>query len=191
MRTLLSGTNIDAATSDYPKGRVRDKATGINGTIFNEVLMGDIFENIQKLIANAGITENNLPDNTSNGHQILDALLGVTYEVGNDGGETIFEHGYAQGSSYGKLKYRKINGGNDVRIFGSVDGSGGTLNAGITTLPSGFRPNGTSAKYFSVFHNDGSSYTLKILPNGNISLLGSSTPTNCLIDIIFNITDES
>lgn len=75
MRTLISGTNIDGATGDYLKGRVRDKAGGTPGSIYNEVLHGDLLQLIHKLVGDAGITENGLPDNETNGFQLKEALV--------------------------------------------------------------------------------------------------------------------
>ena len=74
MRALLSGTNVDPSSGDYPKGRVRDLNGGA-GTIVNEVLLGDLIQFFQKLIIDAGIVENGNPDNVSNGYQILEALV--------------------------------------------------------------------------------------------------------------------
>lgn len=74
MRTLLSATNVDVVTGDFPKGRVRDKVGVTPGTLYEEKLVGDLYQLVQKLIIDAGITENGLPDNVSNGYQILVAL---------------------------------------------------------------------------------------------------------------------
>lgn len=74
MRKLTDGTNVDAPTGDYPKGRTRDKAGAIPGTIGNEVLFGDMVQFFQKLIIDAGITENDLPDNMTNSYQLIEAL---------------------------------------------------------------------------------------------------------------------
>lgn len=74
MRALTAGTNIVAPSSDYPKGRVKDKDGGA-GTIGNEVLLGDLIQFFQKLVVDAGITENGNPDNVTNGYQLIDALV--------------------------------------------------------------------------------------------------------------------
>lgn len=76
MRKLIDGTNVDGASADYPKGRTRDKVGVTPGTIVNELINGDIQQFFQKLIIDAGITENNSPDNVSNGYQLLEALDG-------------------------------------------------------------------------------------------------------------------
>lgn len=75
MRKLTDGTNIDAATGDYPNGRTRDKVGVTPGTILNEVLTGDIQQFFQKLLIDSGLTENDLPDNITNGYQLIEALI--------------------------------------------------------------------------------------------------------------------
>lgn len=74
-RILLNQQNIDPATLDYPNGKTRDKTLGIPGTIFSNGLMGDIIQTFQKLIIESSITENDLPDNVTNGYQMLSALF--------------------------------------------------------------------------------------------------------------------
>jgi hypothetical protein len=75
MRKLIDGTNVDAATGDYPKGRVRNKVGGTPGTIYNEELHGDIMQFFQKLVIDGPVAENDLPDNVTNGYQLIDALV--------------------------------------------------------------------------------------------------------------------
>lgn len=74
MRKLSDAVNIEAPSADYPKGRVRNKNGAILGTEYREELHGDIFQFFQKLVIDSGITENNLPDNVTNGYQLYDAL---------------------------------------------------------------------------------------------------------------------
>lgn len=74
MRKLIDQPNIDPADSDYLKGKTRDKTELVNGTIWSNAIMGDIIQFFQKLVGNANITENGLPDNESEGHQLIEAL---------------------------------------------------------------------------------------------------------------------
>tara|TARA_R110002012_G_scaffold4881_1_gene22303 strand:+ start:695 stop:1210 length:516 start_codon:yes stop_codon:yes gene_type:complete len=74
MRQLVNVNNVDVPSSDYPKGRVRDKVGATLGTEYSEILHGDIIQFFQKLIIDASITENDLPDNVANGYQLLEAL---------------------------------------------------------------------------------------------------------------------
>lgn len=75
MRPLSAAQNVDGSTADYPKGKVRDKAGATAGTTTNEVLFGDFIQFFQKLVIDAGITENGNPDNVSNGYQLIEALV--------------------------------------------------------------------------------------------------------------------
>jgi hypothetical protein len=75
MRKLIDGTNVNAGDADYPKGRPRDKVGGTPGTIYNEVLHGDIIQFFQKLVIDGPIVENDTPDNVTNGYQLIDALV--------------------------------------------------------------------------------------------------------------------
>lgn len=74
MRKLTDVANTDAPSSDFPKGRVRDKNGAIVGTTYSEVLHGDIIQLFQKLVIDSSLTENDLPDNVTNGYQLLTAL---------------------------------------------------------------------------------------------------------------------
>ncbi len=74
MRALSEATNVDGESGDYPNGRVRTKAGEVAGTIYNEVLHGDLIQAIQKIIIDAGVVPNGTPDNVSNGYQIVQAL---------------------------------------------------------------------------------------------------------------------
>jgi len=80
MRKLIDSVNIDAPSADYPKGRVRNKNGAILGTEYREELLGDIFQFFQKIIIDAGITENDLPENFTNGYQMNDALRASIYK---------------------------------------------------------------------------------------------------------------
>lgn len=86
MRKLVDATNINAPDVDYPKGRPRDENGGA-GTVFEEVLVGDLIQFFQKLVIDSGITENDLPDNVSNGYQLLEALNISRYLNGSLGKE--------------------------------------------------------------------------------------------------------
>tara|TARA_R110001632_G_scaffold139861_1_gene255706 strand:- start:1092 stop:1622 length:531 start_codon:yes stop_codon:yes gene_type:complete len=74
MRKLIDTPNTDAVTTNYPKGRVRDKSGATQGTTYSEILVGDMYQLFQKLVIDAGITENDVPDNVTNGYQLLEAL---------------------------------------------------------------------------------------------------------------------
>lgn len=75
MRKLSDTPNIGGSNSAYPDGVIIDNAGAIVGTALTEILYGDLMQVVHKLKRLAGITENNLPDNETNGFQILTALI--------------------------------------------------------------------------------------------------------------------
>lgn len=76
-RILANIANVDAPDSDYLKGRIRNKSASpaIVGSPVVEEIYGDMIQAWQKMYSVTGITENDLPDNETNGHQHLNALL--------------------------------------------------------------------------------------------------------------------
>lgn len=63
-------TNIVAPDSDYPSGRSKDTP---NGTAMREETMGDFQQFFFKMMREAGITANGLPDNEYSGNQYFEA----------------------------------------------------------------------------------------------------------------------
>jgi len=75
MRSLASNPNIDNGDlANYPNGRIKDNTGSNDGTAVNERVKGDLHQAIEKLMRLYGITPNDLPDNETNGFQIIDAL---------------------------------------------------------------------------------------------------------------------
>lgn len=80
MRKLIDVPRILPADGDYPNGRIGNSlpAQGGNpavvGTAIVEELQGDFYQLLQKLIIDAGVVPNDLPDNVSNGYQLLEAF---------------------------------------------------------------------------------------------------------------------
>lgn len=75
MRNKLLAPNIDNSNpSVYPNGRIKDNTGSGNGTPVNEFVYGDLHEMKDKLMRLYGIVPNDLPDNESNGFQLIDAL---------------------------------------------------------------------------------------------------------------------
>lgn len=75
MKLLENKTNITAPDADYPFGSVRDKTPSLAGTIWNFEMMSDIIQFFSKMFNESGITANGLPDNTTNGYQLFEALM--------------------------------------------------------------------------------------------------------------------
>lgn len=79
MRILSSNPNVDLSdTFNYPDGRIKDNTGSGDGTGVNENVYGDIHSNISKLMRLYGITPNNVPDNETNGYQIIEALRALS-----------------------------------------------------------------------------------------------------------------
>lgn len=77
MRNKANVINTIPPTTDYPFGRIKDD-TGVNdGTPIVEENNGDIQETVTGFMQRAKITPNNLPDNVTNGYQIMDAIREV------------------------------------------------------------------------------------------------------------------
>lgn len=74
MRPKSTLTNIDLTDlANYPDGRIRNNTGPGIGTPVNERVYGDIHEFFAKLMRLAGLTYNELPENETNGYQLIDA----------------------------------------------------------------------------------------------------------------------
>lgn len=79
MRVLSSNPNVDNSDLiNYPDGRIKDNTGSGDGTAVNERVYGDLHSNISKLLRLYGITPNGLPDNETNGYQIIDGLRALS-----------------------------------------------------------------------------------------------------------------
>lgn len=75
MRILSSNPNVDQSDLvNFPDGRIKDNDGSGNGTGINERTNGDIHQTISRLMRKYGIVPNNLPDNITNGFQIVEAI---------------------------------------------------------------------------------------------------------------------
>jgi len=74
MRSLNSSDNTNAVSADYPYRQVRDTVGATDGTKLWERIFADMIHGIQKVIRLVGLTPNDLPDNETNGYQILEAF---------------------------------------------------------------------------------------------------------------------
>lgn len=67
--------NIDKSNlTDYPNGRIKNNTGAGDGTPVNEFVYGDIHETLAKLMRLYDISYNGLPDNETNGYQLVSAL---------------------------------------------------------------------------------------------------------------------
>lgn len=74
MRSLASKPNVHPPDSDYPYARLKDRVGSIPGTPINEFTNGDLHQFFEKLMDDANITPNELPENAYSGFQLNDAL---------------------------------------------------------------------------------------------------------------------
>jgi hypothetical protein len=75
MIPLKSNINVDNSDpSNYPDGRVKDNTGTGNGTPVDRNVYGDLHSNISRLMREYGIVPSGLPDNETNGYQIIQAL---------------------------------------------------------------------------------------------------------------------
>lgn len=89
-RTIDGLTNTDPIDGTNPYGKVRDETSpGSNdGTPVNEAMINDVLIFFQRLLSEAGISANELPENTVNGFQFYTALQILA--VGNAGNTGLF-----------------------------------------------------------------------------------------------------
>lgn len=112
MIPLLIKPNVDLADSDYPFGKIRDRAGATNGTPVNTEVYGDFHQFFEKLMSVAGIAANELPDNDYNGFQLFQALAKLTiYKTTSDSSFLI-----ATGSKTFSVGENGFEVGNRVRI---------------------------------------------------------------------------
>lgn len=73
---LTSKTRTDSPTAEYPYGNIRDTDTGagIQGTPMNKEVYADFHQFFAKLLADAGVEANDVPENAYDGFQYIEAL---------------------------------------------------------------------------------------------------------------------
>lgn len=137
MRILKDQQGVQAPDGDFVKGRIKN-----NETLINEEINGDLIEFFQYLVSKAGITENGLPDNVTNEHQLIEAL---DYHIKKEEWNFInvddvdLLNGWSQSGTTYYFQYRKNKFGKIELRFRL---SGGAATSGIIfRMPGGFRPN--------------------------------------------------
>lgn len=71
---LQNTDNVNAPGGDYQYGRVRDNDGTDNGTPANTKTLGDFHQFFARMMHQAGMTPNGLPDNDYSGYQYFEAL---------------------------------------------------------------------------------------------------------------------
>ena len=69
MKKLENVPTIGAPDSEYLKGYIDPGVTKVSSDIYH-----DVVETMHKMVGNVGITENDVKDNETNGHQMLQAI---------------------------------------------------------------------------------------------------------------------
>lgn len=82
-RKITDIQNTDAATTDYPSGKTRDKSGATQGSIGGEAAFGDMHQFFAKLMRDTSpvVTPNSLPDNETNGYQFFEAFINYARNV--------------------------------------------------------------------------------------------------------------
>jgi len=74
MKLLENKTNVDAPTTAYPFGELKNDTGTNDGTPVDQELLGDSMQFFEKVFNESGLTANGLPDNETNGFQLYEAL---------------------------------------------------------------------------------------------------------------------
>jgi hypothetical protein len=124
MKSIQQKTNTDAPDADHEYGKIRDEVSGVTpGTPVNTESYGDVHQLLDRLMDLGEQIPNDLPENTTNGYQLLDALLtlitkrintaftlqtGSSYEIWTD---VVWGNGYFVAVNNGGTKaMRSIDG---------------------------------------------------------------------------------
>lgn len=117
MRDKGTLPNIDNSDPvKYPNGRIKNNTGGGNGTPVNEEVYGDLHEAKDKLLRLYGILPNGLPDNETNGYQLIDGLIALATK--NDFTLTLNE---SLGQLTVPLKLSKLKDNETFILKASVD----------------------------------------------------------------------
>lgn len=137
-RSLENKTNVDAPDSDYPYGRIRNNNGTGNGTPVNEQVYGDFHQFFAKLLAEAGITPNELPDNAYSGFQYFEALIELIKDQDDWINLTLINS--ATNFGINPCRYR-VTRGNRLEISARFTSSGSASGSyAFANIPSGLIP---------------------------------------------------
>ncbi len=148
----FDGTVV-APGGDYPFGDIKNIPSG---TRANRKMLDDMIQFFQKAMDLAGITPNSLPDNVTNGYQLIDAVFGF-----NGSGSVAVSTVAGSGGVTGTIDYVRNTTSNTLQLRGALVAANAqnfvatpALNSyTMQTLPVGFRPANTC--YFLAYAADG------------------------------------
>lgn len=142
---LQSKPNVVAPGAPYPYGRIKDRVPSVSpGTPVNEVVYGDFHQFFAKLLDDAGITGNDLPENSTNTFQYIIALntiISAAVDPLNDSTIVWTTSGLVLGSGVTNTSFKfKKTGRNTVKLTGVLTNAAATGGYLMATLPVGYRP---------------------------------------------------
>lgn len=86
--SIIAKPNTDPVTGTNPYGKIRDDVAPGTGTPVNTLVYGDQHQFFARMMAAAGITPNNAPDNGSSNNQLYDALIEISQSSWSNSGIT-------------------------------------------------------------------------------------------------------
>jgi hypothetical protein len=139
MRALSTNPNVDNSDLvNYPDGRIKNNTGSGNGTPVNERVYGDIHQAVAKMMRLYNIVPNGLPDNETNGFQIIEAIVALASK--ND---FILALSLDSGTLSVPIKLGYMLTGEQVVCKASFDLGSQTQIKGSDNVTFGFTPNGT------------------------------------------------
>lgn len=177
MKKLLDKVNVAPISADYPYGNLKNNTGTNDGTPVDLELVGDSMQLFERMMAQAGITPNGLPDNNANGFQLFLALTKLIDGDTTDWVPATLGSGYT-----GNLFYRRIRG--VIHLRGSVSKADADFSTPATTLPDGFRPVANLQLMGLYFGGGSDDLILNIGTNGEITGSSAAVFTNLSVDTI-------
>jgi len=110
MIPLVDKPNVVTPDSDYPYGRTKDDDGSNNGTPLNTLTHGDLHQFFEKLMDEADVTPNGLPDNAYSGFQLFEALdIMVDNPSWRPASELTFANSWTNSNIQFKKNIRKVS----------------------------------------------------------------------------------
>jgi hypothetical protein len=163
--------NTDAPSALYPQGNIRDNDGTGNGTPVNKQVYADFHQFFARILVEAGISPNHIPENAYDGFQYIQALKNVAGDLNISYSATGLTYPGAVASAGANLGIRKTVR-NTLKMQGVLNapGSGGSFNVSILRLPIGYRPSIERWSVVAVSQVAGSNFaaTMQIMTDGNI-----------------------
>lgn len=171
----FNGTVI-APDADYPWGNIKDAPSG---TVVDTVMMTDLIQFFQKLMAAASVTPNGLPDNEANGNQFYEAFNTLVRNVTIPAliAPDYTGTGYSSGAT-NPIKYGLMGNGMvqfKGLLYNSSPTGGISTNTKVFSIGSGAYP--PTDQYFLLADiNTPSPVYVKVESGGDVYVMGALTP---------------